>query len=514
MSSKAEKIEIELKELDKLLEKKKISTKKYLDLKAKLEIQLKEKSAKIAKELTKPKILNIICPNCGSPQKEISGMEEFNCEACGKLIKLFDAEKEAENLLKELPGLMENVALERLFIEPKKFEIGNELQREQTTDFILKKIHSIVSGKISEDTENLLDDCFAILYDTHGFKFLGAVYNNTFGKILLATPLTKLKHAYQAIITIPVEKEKSKYIDDFEFWVEEIINPYKNPPPKNFSDLMLKAAKGLMVISAKKLISKKDTEKQEPANFPWRDEKNLEKRAKECVAIVKPLNELANLFAILSAYSKSDLKLFLSLPKTVEEMTTKYTGKTKEKEVYGLLSPICWANFYKGLAMYTQAYGKLLLIKKESIGKNVPITKLHVNDIISNFENAAEAFERATQNADEERKRYLDFYSHVCRGFSNALKKKTESLNQLEKEKVELTNPDREGKIIELVEVNNIDFISYIEDEKDLELRYYYPYWKPWRNQYVTQLARIIEGPRYLFFVDVHFIEDIISNIK
>jgi Zn finger protein HypA/HybF involved in hydrogenase expression len=603
--TKQEEIEIELKELDKLLENKKISPKKYLDLKAKLEMQIKEKAIKTAKEVTKPKVLNIICPNCGSPQREVK-KEEFNCEMCGKLIRLFDATKEAEELLEKIPGMMENVALERLFIEPEKFKIETGLQKEIIINHILEeKLKPIIGREASLENRNLLNDCFASLYDSHGFRFLD------FDKLLdenleLAINIHEVRNTREAFIIIPfygisvkegkTTIQKTLYDDEnFVLWSKseiddlldyyepkdkekikqkliefrkeiankkgipveklderEIIKQEKDFIRSNFESRSAKYSKlsltgALVRLVGEKIENKLASKKEEKQQliFPWYELTYFESRAKECLDIVKPLNELANIFAVFSAYS-SDLKLnfFLSsqslnirkvfltsMRETQERGKPEETLKTKgkisdipglteekgvkdaEKEIFGYFPSTCWANFYKGLASYAQAYGKLLLVMKEYMEKNIPFKKLVTTDIISNFENASEAFKRASENSDERRKYYLDFYSHVCEAFADALKGKSEDskIKKLEKEKGDIIRNDIENNIIRLNQGHIREGTgSTVTSDRPF---YYETGEKRWNNQRILGLARIVEGPRFLFYVDVLMIKDLISKI-
>jgi ribosomal protein S27E len=501
MVSKSEEIEMKLKELDKLLEEKKISHEKYLDLKIKLELQIKGKAVKVAKEVTKPKILNVICPNCGNPQREVKeGIEEFNCEMCGKLIKIFDATKEAEKLLKKLPGMMENVALERLFIEPEKFKIEASLQKEMARKFLKEKLDDTLK-------ENLLDDCFANLYDSHGFRFLCTV-KGVFELRTGSIPLSKVKNTSNAFVIVPIDKENRYNDESLSFWSEKEL------------DLLVKGIK--QIISSKK--------EKPQLIFPWDDTKGLEIRANECLNIVKLLNEFANLLILVSVYvnpdekvaffipqemapSKLEMKLFKEADIPPEVWEENEELEKKGKEIFSSFTTMCWANFYKGLASYAQAYGKLLLLKKENIEKSTPLNKLPISEVINNFENASEAFKRASENSDEKRKYYLDFYSNVCKAFVDALRQKLEDrkLKEVEREKRDLT--DVEENIIGINEGKAITYLEQGYFAGNIEQKYLERGLKVWKNQRVKGLARIIEGPRFLFYVDVLMIKDIIPKL-
>lgn len=596
MPTRAEAIKIKLRELDKLLEKKKITTKKYLDLKAELELQLKEKSVGAAKEIAKPKILNIICPNCGSPQKEVQvGAEEFNCEMCGKRIKLFDAEKEARRFLAKLPGLMENVALEQLFIEPGKFKIEAGMQREMAEEHLWKKFDPIFAESSSNMRGDLLNDCCASIYDSHGFRFLDMVEG--LNKKILIT-LSEFKDTSRAWLIVPFyntytkdlervmpEEEYDslrsvmKYDDtNIAFWssseIDDILNSMGTVNRQKLEKGLAEARAGFKEgmsererrIKEKRVLKKelgkleaeyssqtftqylirrtgrsilgsiisagkKKEQKEEPVPvFPWSRPENLEIKAKECFNIVKPLNQLANLLAIISAYVE-DLKLnfFLGLKilpkkaqilnriKSEEELTAEEKNKAAkdtELQVFGNLPPVCWANFFKGLASYAEGYGKFLVLKKESMEKNVPLKKLSLSEAITSFESASAAFERAIQNADKKRESYLKFYSRTCKALVLAMggTLTEKEIKWLEQEKAMLTDVKIEKDLL----MRNERYLvgKQLFTGNVIEIGGYVSGGKIWVNQRIPGLARMIEGPRFLFFVDVLLIRELQSQRK
>lgn len=599
MATKAEKVKLKLKELDQLLAKKKITAEKYLDLKTDLELQLKEKSAAVAKKVAEHKVLNIICPNCGSPQKEVrSGVEEFNCEMCGKLVKRFDAEREAARLLRKLPELLEHVALEQLFIEPQKFKIGSGIQVEMAMEHLMKKLSPIISESSSLSKGDLLNICCASLYDAHGFRFLDAITAGSIDKMILIN-LSELIDATKAWVIVPfyntVTKEQQnptlspeeykqlrsdmKYDDqNIAFWsrskIDDILDKLgtvnrqklekalaeakaKLGPDLSERDrrikekrilikelnklqseyaaqtttqyLIRKAGRGILgsIISA----GKKEEPKEEPVLvLPWNQTGSLETRIKDCFNIVKPLNDLANLLAVISAYA-SDLKLnfFLSLVVTPqraqilknirlkEEQTEIEKGEAEraaQQKQFGLFPPICWANFFKALASYSEGYGMLLSLKKESIEKNTPLKKLQLSEAIVNFENASAAFERVIQNADKKREPYLKFYSRASRALAQALKGTlpAKEIAALEAEKTRLIDVKLEKDLIMLNERCFMEKDAFSGNV--VEVGGYINEGRRWINQRIIGLARMIEGPRFLFFLDVLLIRDIQSRAK
>lgn len=600
LAAKAEKVRLKLKELDQLLAKKKISPEKYLDLKADLELQLKEKSVETAKEATKPKILNVVCPNCGSPQKEAPLGDEFSCETCGKLIKVFDAVREAQRLLEKMPELMESVALQQLFIEPTKLKMENALQAGMAADFILNQLKPVIAQNSARYPANPLNSSFSWLLDSHGFRFLTILeetpvpitYNVDEMEDMQSFPRLHFPRVLCTVIPFTAYKETDRIVlqkyddENFSPWardeIEEVIEMLDSGTQKKMRQVIAKCLADMaaekntttdkldekMVYSAvrdlalegfareqdpyraggpfqnlaymnwvNKVVGRMNSapKGKRPIIYPWNDSKKLEKRASSCFAAVRPLNELANLFAVLSTYTPNlEVSMFMGLLRDSiskkesvmidEVVESKFAPRSrnpavrvgeeerkrlcdeddaireKEGNFFGFFPATCWANFYKGLASYAQGYGQMLLLNKERIEKKIePTSQLPPSayEFTRNFEDAAAAFERAAQKSDEKRAPYLNFYAQVCKGIASMLRGKIggNKAKKIREEKVGLTKNQIEAQLIALN-------IGYVGEQATGIQQFYIRDGRSWVNQRVAGLARTIEGPRYLFFTD------------
>lgn len=507
MPSKSKETELKLKELDKLLEQKKISAEEYLDLKTKLELETKTAAVKEAKQATKPKVLNFVCPNCGSPQKNVAaGVGEFNCEMCGKRVKVFDATQEAQKLLAKMPEMMEAVALERLFIEPQKFKIEAGLQKEIAFKHVQGKLDSLMLEA------EPLNECFSRLFDAHGFQFLEL----TEGMNTKAVPWAKVKDTSRPLVIVPVDKE-NQFDEQFRVLLpEQQLDIFTKLDIRD--DLGVSEA----VRGMKNLLSKSPSTATPVTKFAWNDSKKLNAGAEQCLAVVKPFNEIANNFAVLAAYAEPGLKLHYFLPvqmrasKMERELESTATedenleALEEAKKVFSSFSPICWANFFRGLASHFQGYGRLLLLQKERLEKNQSFPTRETEEIIRNFEDASEAFERAAQNADEKRQHFLKFYAHVSNGFAKALKGelKENETKKLEEERAVLT--DVEERIIGANEGSAWDYTERGYFAGDIYKKFFLGAGKSWKNQRIKGLARTFEGPRYLFFLEMLFAKELV----
>ena len=139
---------------------------------------------------------------------------------------------------------------------------------------------------------------------------------------------------------------------------------------------------------------------------------------------------------------------------------------------------------------------------------------MDLSEVIINFENAAEAFERTSQGVDIKRKGYLGFYSRVCRSLAEALKGTLpeKEIAALEEEKARLVELRLEKDLITL---NERCFIgNQVFRGKVVEIGGYVSEGKRWVNQRIIGLARMIEGPRFMFFLDVLLIKELCRKNK